>query len=81
MYGKGRGVEQDHAEAVHWFRMAADQGDAQAQLNLGVKYYYGEGVPQDYLSAYVWSNLAAARFSQGEQRDRAVKLRDDARRC
>ena len=31
MYRKGQGVPQDYAEAVKWYRLAADQGDAGAQ--------------------------------------------------
>ena len=31
MYEKGRGVRQDYAEAVKWFRQAAEQGHAVAQ--------------------------------------------------
>ena len=36
MYAKGQGVRQDYAEAVRWYRRAAEQGDVQAQSNLGV---------------------------------------------
>ena len=28
MYGEGRGVPQDYAEAARWYRRAAEQGDA-----------------------------------------------------
>ena len=35
MYAKGEGVPQNHAEAVKWFRRAADQGNAEAQENRG----------------------------------------------
>lgn len=35
MYDVGKGVPQDHTEAVRWYRKAADQGDADAQANLG----------------------------------------------
>ena len=38
MYGTGRGVPQDDAEAVRWYRLAAEQGNADAQFNLGVVY-------------------------------------------
>ena len=31
MYRHGRGVAKDEAEAVRWFRKAADQGDARGQ--------------------------------------------------
>ena len=37
----------------------AEQGNASAQFNLGVKYYNGEGVPQDYKAAVKWYSLAA----------------------
>ena len=37
----GSGVEQDDATAVGWYRKAADQGDANAQYNLGVMYEKG----------------------------------------
>jgi len=30
MHKKGQGVPQDYAEAVKWYRKAADQGDAPA---------------------------------------------------
>ena len=39
--------------------MAAEQGDAQAQFNLGVAYYNGEGVPKDKNRAIRWLRLAA----------------------
>ncbi len=44
MYDEGQGVPQDHAEAVKWFRKAANQGDATAQYNLGLMYGKGSGV-------------------------------------
>ena len=61
MYENGEGVAQDYAEAVRWYRLAAEQGYANAQINLGGMYYNGEGVPQDYVQAHMWSNLAAAQ--------------------
>ena len=54
-----RGVAQDHAEAAKWFRLAAEQGLAQAQFNLGVLYYGGEGVEQNRAEAAKWYRLAA----------------------
>lgn len=35
MYATGRGVAQDDAEALRWFRLAADQDSATAQVYLG----------------------------------------------
>ncbi len=47
---------------MKWYRRAAEQGDAKAQLQLGNMYHKGEGwgVPQDYIQAHMWFNLAAA---------------------
>jgi hypothetical protein len=53
-------VPQDDEEAVKWFRLAAEQGDADAQYNLGVAYANGQGAPQDYVIAYALFNLSAA---------------------
>ena len=46
--------------AMRWFRMAAEQGNADAQYNLGAMHYSGQGVPQDYVTAHMWYNIAAA---------------------
>jgi uncharacterized protein len=51
MYSEGLGVPQDDAEAVKWYRRAADQGLAGAQSGLGSLYNEGKGVPQDYAEA------------------------------
>ena len=75
MYNSGRGVPQDDAEAVRWFRLAAEQGVAAAQLALGVSYATGQGVAQDDVEAHMWTDLAVAR-SSGEDRDLYVKNRD-----
>jgi len=37
-------VPQDYAEAVRWYRKAADQGIAEAQFSLGIAYANGVGV-------------------------------------
>jgi len=49
----------DYQEAVKWYRLAAAQGYAPAQYNLGAVYALGEGVPQDYRKAVHWYRLAA----------------------
>ena len=45
---------------MQWFRKAAEQGDANAQFNLGVMYGSGRGVPQNYKQSYVWSSVSLA---------------------
>ena len=52
---------QDKAEAVRWWRKAADQGIADAQETLGVMYQNGTGVTEDYVQAHMWYNLAAVQ--------------------
>ena len=59
MYNMERGVPQDYAEAVKWYRKAAEQGLQIAQTNLGVMYGQGHGVPQDYAEAVKWYRKAA----------------------
>ena len=52
-------------------RLAADQGNSDAQFYLGILYDYGSGVPQDHGEAVRWYRLAAdqgdtaAQFSLG----------------
>ena len=66
---------EDDREAVRWYRLAAEQGDADAQLNLGIMYFNGEGVPQDYVQAHKWFNLAAAS-AEVASREAYVEARD-----
>ena len=66
----GRGVPKDDAEAARWYRMAAEQGDAKAQFNLGEMYAMGEEGAEDYEQPYPWLGLAAA---QGDKQAEASK--------
>jgi TPR repeat protein len=61
----------DYATAVLLNRPLAEQGDANAQYNLGTFYDNGLGVPLDKVRAYMWFTLSAA---QG--RDGAAAFRD-----
>ncbi len=58
-YNEGKGVSQDHIEAVRWYRLAAAQGHAMAQNNLGYMFYLGRAVVQDHAEAVRWWRLAA----------------------
>ena len=44
---------------IEQLRLAAEQGDASAQYNLGVMYATGRGVPKDDAKAVKWYRLAA----------------------
>ncbi|MDG4596580.1 MAG: tetratricopeptide repeat protein [Candidatus Contendobacter sp.] len=58
LYDQGKGVPQDNALAMQWYRKAAEQGLPQAQVNLAIMYEEGQGVPPDYAQAYFWYTLA-----------------------
>ena len=44
MYRDGQGVDKDAKHAVEFYTVAADQGIAEAQFNLGLTYEDGAGV-------------------------------------
>ena len=50
--------KKDDAEAVRWYRKAAEYGHAGAQFGLGSGYFLGRGVPEDYIKAHMWLSLA-----------------------
>ena len=57
----------DQKEAVKWYRLAAEQGNARAQANLGFMYAQGQGVLQDYKEAVKWFRLAAEQGNANAQ--------------
>jgi len=63
------------SEAVRWFRLAAEQGHAFGQGNLGFMYLHGLGVAQDSSAAYMWFSLSLLGAAD-EERDRWVTSRD-----
>ena len=50
-YEQGEGVTKDQAEALKWFRKAAEQNYAKAQYNLAHCFDTGEGVAKDPVEA------------------------------
>jgi len=57
----------DYASAVERFRLAADQGHADGQFNLGAAYSESLGVPKDDPEALRWFRLAADQGHAGGQ--------------
>lgn len=55
MLWKGEGVDKNLAEAAKWYRKVAEQGDANAQRNLGL-YYIQE--KRDNVRGYAWILLS-----------------------
>jgi TPR repeat protein len=60
--------------------LAAEQGDAKVQSNLGVMYAYGKSVLQDNVMAHMWYNIASANGHDkaGEWRDERADLMSSA---
>ena len=55
---------------MRWYRLAAEQGHAYAQMSLGIMYR----TDQDYVAAYAWLNLAAI---EREKADDPLNFSDD----
>jgi TPR repeat protein len=54
-----RAIPAEELDQAELLRRAADQGDAEAQNNLGIMYENGSGVPQNYATAVMWYRKAA----------------------
>ena len=72
----GRGTAANSAEALRWFRQAANGGDIGAQYIVGSMYEKGDGVAADLRLARYWY-AAAAR--QGDEAAPAKLVEIDAR--
>jgi TPR repeat protein len=59
LYSEGKGVKADPAEAVHWFRRAAEHGHGVAAFNLARALESGHGVKKDPEEAKRWARQAA----------------------
>ena len=68
-------MRQDDAEAVKWYRRAAEQGYTDAQVLLGIAYESGRGVHQDLALAQEWYGKACDNRDQiGCNNYRRLKL-------
>ena len=61
------GVEKDFGKAAEWFTKAAEQGNANAQNNLGMMYKKGLGVGKDFGKAVEWYTTAAEQGKANAQ--------------
>jgi TPR repeat protein len=75
LYLTGHGVPQDYPQALFWFRVAANHGNAMAQTKLGLMYERGNGVTQDIVLAHKWYIVGAASGDKvgAEHRDALAK--------
>lgn len=58
MYAKGKGVDQDMATAVKWYKAAAEQGESASQYELATLYRDGNGLPKDLENAFAWMTVS-----------------------
>lgn len=68
-------VKKDYTSAAYFFKLAAKDGDARAQYELGDMYEKGQGLIKNYVLAYMWFNLASVNGTElvAESRERLVK--------
>ena len=59
--------KRDYATALREWKPLAEQGNTDAQYNLGVMYGKGRGVPQDDKTALKWYRLAAEQGNAAAQ--------------
>jgi hypothetical protein len=59
MYDQGEVVKENKEKAFIWYLKAAEQGDSEAQLNVGEMYDQGNGVVVDKAKAFEWCQKAA----------------------
>jgi tetratricopeptide (TPR) repeat protein len=67
--GRKAYVDKNYSEAMRWYRMAAEQGDAAAQISVGSLYADGRGVPQNYPEAMQWFRKGADQGNPAAQDD------------
>ncbi len=59
---QGKAPATKPADSLATLIQKANQGNAAAQVNLGLLYDEGHGVPQSYEDAYFWLDLGASHF-------------------
>jgi TPR repeat protein len=64
MYISGEAVPEDRNEAMKLFRLAADQGYASVQYNLGSRSAEGCWVPEDNQLGCRWSSIVREMSTQ-----------------
>jgi len=65
-------VPKDSAEAVKWYRKAAEHGSAVAQSNLGLMYANGIGVIKNPAQAHAWFNVAGSNGNEDAKKNFAI---------
>lgn len=66
-YEEGEKLDQDPAEMVKWYGLAAAQGHTEAEYRLGLCCYYGIGMEKDPAKAAEWFRRAAEKQHAGAE--------------
>lgn len=66
-FANGAGTATDYAQAVEWYRKAADQSHPLAQFNLAMMYAKGQGVARNDAESAIWFGKAARQGDAGAQ--------------
>lgn len=53
------GVDRDTEKAAEWYKKSAENGNRNAQYQLGRRYYFGNGVNEKKTEAVKWYQKAA----------------------
>ena len=52
-------IGNNDTQSAYWYKKAAEQGNAEAQYEVGQMYYYGKGVAKDRIQADYWYKKAS----------------------
>jgi TPR repeat protein len=63
MCNEAKGGPRDTAQAVRWWRIAAEGGDGDSAAKLGAALHLGQGVAADQVAAMGWLIVGATRQS------------------
>jgi len=76
MYGLGHTAPQNYETSAKWYKLAAEEGDAIAQVKIGIFFHHGVGVQQDYGRALKWYRLSAEQGNAEAQTLLGVMYRE-----
>ena len=65
----GIGIDENNEEAAKWYQLSAEQGDSDAQNNLGAMYSKGEGAEQSFVDALKWFVISAENGSEAGRKN------------
>lgn len=64
----------DNAEALRYFRRAAEQGNLEAQYRLGLLYLGEPGVPRNVVQAWLFLSLASEQYEEAARAGDVLEL-------